>query len=705
MKHLCILFILLSVTLNSQELTFSKGSSVKTRELNAELKSILDKQDITALNQYYKVNSKKINDPVITVKFIHENGLEGSAQKPAVHYVLDSYLTGTFGNPDILNWYLKNDTDVNADFQGKNILYRLLDNVAVKTSDRTTKEEECIKMILNSGKFKINQNYKALLSPFPYLIRTHFKFLNNKYDTGYLDSKLLIFLLEKGAVLETYDEQGNNLMALALTKNDNDFIQYLLSKNINLTKINQSGKDPLYFAIKNYNMEMVKQIISVLNNKVTPSYLHLIDVTELDIYKSEQVKSILLEACYPNIKDVSDIIIFSKIFYKDKNKVLNPIPIDLVPEAIPGFVSIFKSDHLSASESELIENLKVKYINTSKSYTEAIDRLKLFPLFQITNYDVSDEKMADGSKMALLKNETDKIPGKFAQLKNTLNAEYLTIQDRTNRIKENMLYVQRFYKNIKIIDNILLIQEGDGATFFEMASINRNNKFRKYKVVLVSVFQNTSTDETYAIELGVRFGYKEETTTLYFFGNTSEETVLGKSWLEIKPGETKPVVTVYDFKESYSNLGIISGARTINTEKPYKVDFYRPFYGTFSNEYTAYQRNIQNQLLANGKLETKKGYNDLIESQCNNCIVDIKKSKGPKWEVQGWIWKELIEKNGVIVMKNGQEYEFKKFIKNGKAYYQFVKDSFITETLSNEYNDFEQMLNDLMKRCKEKNCI
>lgn len=697
-----LIFLVISFGFFAQEPTFSKNIVSKKKNANTDLKSIIDKLSVESLDSYFKKNRKLIDDPVSTVDFVHENGLVGKEPLPVIHYVFQQYIKGNDNYKKMIEWYLKNDTEINSDFRGKSIIYYLLDDIATKKANETNKQVESIKMIIDSKKFNVNDSYSTFLPPLPYLLRTHFDFLKKKYDPNYIDSELIKFLIGYGANLETYDQSGNNLMALALTKNDNDLIQFLIAKNINLLKTDNTGKDPLYYAIENSNEQVVQRIIENLNNKISPSYLHLINATNLDLYKNEKIKNILLDACYPNIKDISDIIIFSKTFYKEKKKMLNPIPIELNPITIPSFVNIFDNENLNKSEVTLIKDLKIKYINSSNGFSELISRLKVYPFFKINNYEESDYKMIEGNKLTLLKNEIDNIPSEYSSIKTKLTNEYSALLGRCNVIKENKKFEENFYKNVKIVDNFFWIAKGEGANFWEAISIDKHNKFNKIKLCLISQIQNNA-DIPHKVQLKVNYNYNKESNTLFGLANSGDSgSVTTYSYIEIPPRTTLPLVTVYDFKETFFNYGIlVQSSVTIDQEKPYSA-YYFPYNGVISNEYIAKQAKIQNELRTFGKLSTKKGYDDIIQNQCDNCIVDEKKSKGPHWEEQGFIWKELVERNGVIAMKNGKKYEFKTKIRNGKLYFQFLNITFYG--LDKEYTDFDLLYNDLIKSCKQEYC-
>ena len=702
---LVIVFLFSSIRQSAaQEFSFSSAANPREElKYDEKIAAILDTRDFTEFKAYLDKNPKTINRAVLRENYEGIYKSNAVRLKPLLFKLIDDYLDDKRSiewieytlNFKGCNWYIL--------FSDNTPFYYLLDYISTHKSNESLKAETLIFLFSRTAGFEMNKPFRDRLPPLPYLLRKSFQHTGGHFDPEYLSSDILKLFIEKGASVNTYDHEGNNLMLVALAKGDNDLIQFLISKNINLTKINKEGQDALYLAIANNNQAVVKQIISLTENRITPSYLHLINISELDIYRSVMIKELLLNASYANIKDVSDIIIFAKMFYQDKRKLLNPIPINLPSERIPAFVSIFNNESLSSQESEIITNLKIKYINTSQNYSEVIKRLNVFPFFRIANYNVSDYAMEKENKVNLLRDETNNIPQIFGQLKKTLSEELVTIQANVNKIRENKLYVNQFYKDIDIIDTLFFIQEGDGATFWEFNSISETHKFKKYKMVAVCLIQNSSNNKAYKIELGVNFRFKINANAFVFNLKNTEETVSTKSWIEIEPQETKPIVTVYDFREDFVKIGIFSHNEIIDSDRPYEISYFKPIYETIDPKFVYRQQDLINQLRTNGKLKNKKGFNSVIDYSCNNCIIDPKKSKGPKWEMEGFIWRELVKKDGVIVMKNGKEYSFKKYVREGKIFYKFDP-SIFSSGVEKEYSDFDSMLMDFEKKCKQRFC-
>lgn len=100
-----LIFLVISFGFFAQEPTFSKNIVSKKKNVNTDLKSIIDKLSVESLDSYFKKNRKLIDDPVSTVDFVHENGLVGKEPLPVIHYVFQQYIKGNDNYKKIIEWY------------------------------------------------------------------------------------------------------------------------------------------------------------------------------------------------------------------------------------------------------------------------------------------------------------------------------------------------------------------------------------------------------------------------------------------------------------------------------------------------------------------------------------------------------------------------------------------------------------------------
>lgn len=299
-----LIFLFLPMMAFSQELSFSVAPKSRIVNYNEDLKSAIDSKKIAVFETYLTNNKKKMDDAVEKI-----NSGKAVVLKPALHYVLEKCISGEL-DPIWLETYIKKGADIHVDYNGKSILYRLLDNIATTPKTNVKSEVESLKIIYASSKLGIDQNYKSFLQPFSYLLRENYDFLGGKYSADYIPKEVIQFFVDKGANVESYDKVGNGLMTFATQTNQKDIMDYLTSKGINVSKANSDGKDPMYFAIQNNDFAGVEKLIAS-NYKVIPSLfskLNLKDISE------EKIRNLLANSTLENLVTGDDLLLYVEYF-------------------------------------------------------------------------------------------------------------------------------------------------------------------------------------------------------------------------------------------------------------------------------------------------------------------------------------------------------------------------------------------------------
>lgn len=698
-----IFLLFISVNMYCQKFSFDNTTDTKVKKtLSIVVKNALDSKNKDAFDQALKTIKIKqvysLEEPIL-------NDYSDS-NKQLVPLSIDLYRRIISGQLtyDFFDVFIKNSLDINCELNEKNLLYTILDHVATNTIENSKKQKEFLEYYALN--YKINQEFRTLKIPLYYLLNSNYVYNGNKYKSDFIDQEIIILLLKNGAPVNSYDSNGNSLLDFAIMSKKNDLINYLADNGVDFTKINKEGKNSLFSAIETNNENLVKTYLEKFNGTISPTYLQGIKIGDANIYRSKTIAKMLINESLKNVTGLGEAVIFCYLFYNDKNAILNPLNFRISDDEIPTFVGLFDNEKLSTSERNLINKFEINYINDSKNFNSLISRLHKIPLFEKPVYYYSNiDEMAKGDRVALLENEIKKIDDiKFKELKTKLYAELRGIKIRVEIIQNEKIKIDKFYNSVKNTENAFWITPGDGASFWEYIALDDKNKFKKYKLCLLSKFENTS-NESYKTVITVRYFYIDVVNTFSLFSsgeNKGQRNFIDvTSYLEIPANSTKFVVTVCDFKEETIDYGILgSGSRTIDNLNPYS-SWYNKYDGAIDNKYKQYQESLINQLRENNKLDTKKGWGNAYKEYCENCIIDIKNSKGPKWENN--IWNDLIEKNGIIAMKNTSKYEFKQIVKNNKLLYKFIGNVLNLEK-DKIYTSFDEMVLDLERTCKKINC-
>ncbi|KAK6169523.1 hypothetical protein SNE40_020563 [Patella caerulea] len=123
----------------------------------------------------------------------------------------------------------------------------------------------------------------------------------------------VIYLAERGANLDLENKQGNLLHSLADSKIRSDSydecVQLLVTKGMDINKLNQLNETPLYLAIRKRNEEMVKALIKShcgVNIKVGNNMASVL-MTSIRSYQTTIAEILIETGCDVNIPDKNGV--------------------------------------------------------------------------------------------------------------------------------------------------------------------------------------------------------------------------------------------------------------------------------------------------------------------------------------------------------------------------------------------------------------
>ena len=648
----------------AQEPTFSAGAKNKNVKFNEKLKTVIYSKNVSEIANFLDKNRNSINDATIVVDYIAENGAKLQKPKPAIQDIAEHCIEGTFPL-EILELYIKKGADIHADYFGKSIIYYTLDIIATKPKTQTKNAIPVLKTIFKTSNIGINQNYKSFLQPFSYLLRTNFEFLGNRFDPNYIDLEVIKFFVDNGANIESYDQKENGLLALAMSNNDADLISYLTSKNINVSKTNVVGKDPMFFAIKNENLSNIKILLENGYQYTTDKLAN----SEISNCKNEEIVSFLSNEALKYLVNYSDATIFINAFDSKKEKLLTNdfyqklnIPIVNYPQ----FIALLERNNpkYSVQNQDKIYNFKRTYINSFENITDVVKAIEIFNLANVDTFP-KDFKTNENANLKPIYKTITNLSFLNDQLKNSLLKE----------INQQIEYNKKSVINKPFFDN----EKAYGGSDRLVKMI-----FKKLDNSQMSIFEAKQIQD-YLAEIKTEYGFK-----MLAINNTKEGNPV---FINLRD----PVV--------YSNYAVINGfwyrRGIIADGSVYAHNTGFEKIQQLLRSY-CYERNIQ--LLNCDYLGTyeddiaqkeaeERVFQAFKQDKCNKCDIDIKKSTIPYDKSTFW---GKTHRQGEIVMKNGESYMFD---------YEAGKCTIRTGWFTSEpYDSFELMLIDFLKKCGEKWC-
>lgn len=148
-----------------------------------------------------------------------------------------------------------------SSYDGKTPIYLLMDYIAKHPKEECANAEGILSIILSRKDFDVNQRYSTLLPPLVYLIRENKKFLNGSFSKKYISDNALKLLIEHGASINAYDEEGNSLMSFAQDTQNSYLQSYFINNGINLLHVNSDGNNSIFGLIKDGDLDLLKQAL------------------------------------------------------------------------------------------------------------------------------------------------------------------------------------------------------------------------------------------------------------------------------------------------------------------------------------------------------------------------------------------------------------------------------------------------------------
>lgn len=291
---------------------FDDLKRAKPTQLNAKLQAAVDKNDARELAKLLKSKPEFKEDG----SRMGKNDKGGPLVIPLLYDVVDRTLNGET-SVELCKVALDAGCDIYSIFNGKTPIYRIMDYLATTPSAQTGVGMELLDLFLGKSGFDINRRYRSLPPPFSYLLSTNFNYLGGKYDKDYLSTPLLKKLIDNGARLNTYDENGASLLLLASSTN-NDYLQnYLLDNGVNIYKTaDTQGNNAIYAAIKSNDIEVLQKIIANYQIKLLTA-----DVKEETASVSPAMYNFLASECARNADTYNELVDFRGHFTDKKDLV------------------------------------------------------------------------------------------------------------------------------------------------------------------------------------------------------------------------------------------------------------------------------------------------------------------------------------------------------------------------------------------------
>lgn len=660
---LLILLVVKYCFVYSQEIILA-DAPVKPEKVNNKIANALQTNDINLFFSLLDMDKRLVNSSVKEVELFGNYGLTYKKPQSILHYLVRSVLDKTT-EPTVVEKFLSYNPDLAIEFDKKNAFYFLLDFIATHPTKEVGEAEKMLKMISNQPEFNINKPYSDFLPPLPYLLRTNHEFLNGKYSEAYVSEELVIFFIDKGANVNTYDQSENNLATFSVQGHSKVLMPYLQKRGGNFNNKNISGKDAFYFAVQSNNAGAVKSIVDN-GYKLTLKKLNDLKILEVLNKSNKELLTYLTQELFKEIKSYEDIEWFINLFNESKNKILETdlyLAIGIPDTKTPHFISLYENDNkrIEPESQKKILNLKVRYLNNVSSVNDLFARLKQFSLFNLKSFTPdfysSDEKVGfllteiEQQKESLLYTTTKIILSKNINQQRAIAQKLFVDYDfwAFTNPRDYIKFSKVTFTLPPGSDFINLVAEIEKY----LLSLNRE----RLSLIGIETFKNI--EKIYGI--GIKGNKGVVCFRWYREGKMADD-----DFLAINTGFSA-------FNEKITNYLQGWECSLINAD----------YLGSMAYDEERKRRREQYKI-----------------EQCENCVIDEKKSELPRYveKFHLFVGNYVDREYGVITMKNGSKYRWD--IKGDK--YVYYEEGFLGD--KEEFSSFEKMYARLIEKCRVSYC-
>ena len=304
--------------------------------------------------------------------------LKRSKGKTQLYATIEKILAGTCTIEEGHDALLADDP--NSPFNGKTPIYIVLDYISTHPKTQCNKAEQVLDILLHRKDVDVNLRYSSLPPPLSYLIRQNWEYLGKRFSSDYISDKVLSLMIEAGANVNTYNQEGGTLMSLAMQTNNTYLQKYLLDKGVNLRHSDKGGNDDVYKLIADGNLEVLKKSIDKGSIRIDINSLKN-DTKQLAIFPD--MYSYLALHCAKQINKYEDVILFRQRF-SDKR--------DLVQQT---YMALAQKETNAASSFSEIETVKKRYPDLEKIY--APKQLSIYRQ-HVSQLEAAYQKALDAAK-------------------------------------------------------------------------------------------------------------------------------------------------------------------------------------------------------------------------------------------------------------------------------------------------------------------
>lgn len=458
-RKLIIAFVFLVLTgFLCQAQGFDDLKKAKPVVFNKKLQAVVNNNDVKGLEKLLTSKPETKNDG----SNFGKNDRGAILTIPLFYDVVDKTLSGTV-SIEACRVCLAAGCDVYTVYNGKTPIYRVMDFFATTPSDKCEIGMEVLKLLVAQKGFDLNRRYRSLPPPFSYLLSENFKYLGNNYSKDYLSTELIRYLIDNGAYLNSYDENGASLLSLAISTNNVYLQNYLVDNGVNIDKAaDTEGNNGVIAAIADNNVPLLEKIVKNYNVQLTTPL-----VKDWTSKVSPDMFDYLVGQCADHANTYEEIVEFRTHFSNRKDVVQDK------------YENLAKKEVSNTYTYEGIMECKKRYpdlANITEPKFKEIANNEISTSKDIAQIKVCENRYPDFKAMTDLKkneiylNDVKKLEESYSHAKNLVAKSSFYYESRMSDIANSFV---NNYQNYYDPDNQLPLAKDLSRFYSALSSVNQ----------------------------------------------------------------------------------------------------------------------------------------------------------------------------------------------------------------------------------------
>ena len=316
LKIIAVALILCVATGNVAAQSFDlRPQTTKDKNESKKVLMLLDNNDVAGMRKFLKDNKEAAN----CISRVEKSARGVKTEIPLLFDAVERVLSNDGStSPEMCQVIIDAGCDLHPNCKGTTPIYLLMDFFATHPKSQCSTAMQVLKAFATRSDWDANERYRSKMPPLNYLIRTNYEFLGNKFNSDYIADDVLTIMLEHGASVTSYNQDGQTLLTFALETDNKNLQNYLIKNGVNFQHQDNKGEDDIYRMIADGEIELIKQVLAIDKNLIN---INTLRNDTKDIARYPHLYELISTHCAQLATNYDEMVLFRQRFADCKQMV------------------------------------------------------------------------------------------------------------------------------------------------------------------------------------------------------------------------------------------------------------------------------------------------------------------------------------------------------------------------------------------------